>query len=559
MLNTLSIRDVVLIERLDLHFTAGLTALTGETGAGKSILLDSLGLVLGGRAETGLIRLGAAQAVVAARFSAAPKHPAHTLLAEQGLDSGDDIIVRRIVARDGRSRALVNDQPVSIGFLKTLTSLLIEVQGQHEQVGLADPARQMALLDTFGVPDSMRAGVGVAYKAWRDSAVRLAQAMRQIEDAARDEAFLRHAVSELEQLSPCPGEEEALAAERLRLQSGERRAEAIASAIVELRPKDRRQAGPAAALRAAARAVARITVPAGQVNPAGPAMAAIERAEIALAEAEDFLGRLAAAEEDDPRALEATEERLFALRAAARKHSVQVSELPAFFEALRQRLLTLESGAADIVAQEAETARLRMVYIQMATALSQQREKAARLLENAIAQELPPLKLGRARFVVERLALSESQWNARGMDTIRFLIATNAGDVPGPMDKIVSGGELSRLMLAMKVVLSSGGGLETLIFDEVDAGIGGATAAAVGERLARVAESVQVLVVTHSPQVAARATTQMRVQKREIQGRAVTEVQALDESERREEIARMLSGEYVTDIARKAAESLLKQ
>lgn len=559
MLNTLSIRDVVLIERLDLHFAAGLTALTGETGAGKSILLDSLGLVLGGRAESGLIRVGATQAVVAARFSAAPKHPAHILLAEQGLDSGDDIIVRRIIARDGRSRALVNDQPVSVGFLKILTSLLIEVQGQHEQVGLADTARQMTLLDIFGVPDSMRAGVSVAHKAWRDSAARLAQAMRQIEDAARDEEFLRHAVSELEVLGPRLGEEEALAAERLRLQSGERRAEAIASAMVELRPKDRRQSGPAASLRSAARAVARITVPAGQVNPAGPALAAIERAEIALAEAEDCLERLAAAEEDDPRALEAAEERLFALRAAARKHSVQVSELPVFFEALQCRLLALESGAADIVAQEAETARLRMVYSQAATILSQQRDKAARLLEDAIAQELPPLKLGRARFVVERLTLSEPQWNARGMDNIRFLIATNAGDVPGPMDKIVSGGELSRLMLAMKVVLSSGGGLETLIFDEVDAGIGGATAAAVGERLARVAESVQVLVVTHSPQVAARATTQMRVQKREIQGRAVTEVQALNESERREEIARMLSGEYVTDIARQAAESLLKQ
>lgn len=558
MLTTLSIRDVVLIERLDLHFSAGLTALTGETGAGKSILLDSLGLVLGGRADTGLIRNTAAQAVVAASFSTAPAHPVHALLAEQGLDSGEDIVIRRVVTRDGRSRALVNDQPVSVAFLKLLASMLVEVQGQHEQAGLADPARQMALLDAFGVPDSVREQVRVAHKAWRDSAARLAEAERRIDAAAREEEFLRHAASELEALNPQPGEEETLAAERLRLQAGERRAEAIASATAELRPKDRRQGGPAASLRAAARALARVTVPAGYVNPAGPAMAAIERAEIALAEAEDMLERLALGEEDDPRALEATEERLFALRAAARKHNIQVAALPAFFADLRQRLTALENGVADIAALKAETLRLREVYSEQSRALSAQRVSAARRLEAAIMAELPPLKLERACFVVECLALTEAQWSGRGMDAIRFLIATNAGDTPGPLDKIVSGGELSRLMLAMKVVLSSGSDLETLVFDEVDAGIGGATAAAVGERLARVSESVQVLVVTHSPQVAARAATQICVRKREKAGRAVTDVQLLDAAERREEIARMLSGEHVTDIARKAAESLLK-
>lgn len=557
MLSTLSIRDVVLIERLDLHFSAGLTALTGETGAGKSILLDSLGLVLGARADSGLIRHGAAQAVVTASFSASTAHPVHALLSEQGLDSGEDIVIRRVVTRDGRSRALVNDQPVSAGFLKTLTSLLVEIQGQHEQTGLADSSQHLSLLDIFGAPDSMRAGVSVAHKAWRDSASKLVEAERRIEDAAREEDFLRHAASELELLNPVAGEETALAAERLRLQAGERRAEAIAGAMAELRPKDRRQSGPASALRSAARAIARVTVPAGQVNPAGPAMAAIERAEIALAEAEDFLERLAAAEEDDPRALEAAEERLFALRAAARKHNVQVAELPGFFEGLRQRLAALESGVADIAALKAETARLRTVYIEQAEILSAQREKAARQLETAIAVELPPLRLDRARFVVECTKLPEPQWGRRGVDAVRFLVATNVGDVPGAMDKIVSGGELSRLMLAMKVVLSAGGGLETLIFDEVDAGIGGATAASVGERLARVADSVQVLVVTHSPQVAARAATQMRVQKRETDNRTVTEVHNLSEAERREEIARMLSGEHITDVARKAAESLL--
>ncbi|MDE2238856.1 MAG: DNA repair protein RecN [Rhodospirillales bacterium] len=557
MLNSLSIRDVVLIERLDLHFTAGLTALTGETGAGKSILLDSLGLALGARADSGLIRAGAAQAVVAASFSAEAAHPAHALLTEQGLDSGGDILVRRIVTRDGRSRALVNDQPVSAGFLKTLTALLIEVQGQHEQVGLAEPAHHIALLDAFGVPEAVREDVAAAFKAWRNSAARLAEAERKIEETAKEEEFLRHAAAELDQLAPREGEEEALAAERLRLQAGERRAEAIASAMAELRPKDRRKDGPASALRAAGRAVARITVPAGHVNPAGPAMAAIERAEIALAEAEDFLERLAAAEEDDPRALEATEERLFALRAAARKHGVPVVELPGFFHELRARLAALESGVADIAALTTETVRLRGVYLEKAASLSDQRASAAARLEKSIAAELPPLKLERARFVVESAMLSEPQWGPRGADAIRFLIATNPGEEPGALDKIASGGELSRLMLAMKVVLSAGADNETLIFDEVDSGIGGATAAAVGERLARVAEDVQVLVVTHSPQVAARAAAQMRVQKRETGGRAVTEVQMLSEVERREEIARMLSGESVTEAARQAAESLL--
>lgn len=557
MLNSLSIRDVVLIERLDLQFAAGLTALTGETGAGKSILLDSLGLALGARADTGLIRAGAAQAVVAASFTAAPGHAAHALLAEHGLESGDDILIRRIVARDGRSRALVNDQPVSAGFLKSLTALLIELQGQHEQVGLADSAHHITLLDLFGVPEASRADVASSYKAWRDAASRLREAERKIEEAAKEEEFLRHAAAELETLGPAEGEEEALASERLRLQAGERRAEAIATAMAELRPKDRRQSGPAAALRAAARAIARVSVPAGQVNPAGPAMAAIDRAEIALAEAEDFLERLAASEEDDPRALEATEERLFALRAAARKHGVQVAELPAFFDELRARLAALESGVADIAALTTETARLRGDYVEKAASLSQQRGKAARKLEKSIAGELPPLKLERARFVVECALLPEAGWGTRGADAVKFLIATNPGEEPGALDKIASGGELSRLMLAMKVVLSAGAEAGTLIFDEVDSGIGGATAAAVGERLARVAEDVQVLVVTHSPQVAARAAAQLRVQKREAGGRAVTEVQMLDDTQRREEIARMLSGESVTEAARQAAESLL--
>jgi len=557
MLNSLSIRDVVLIERLDLQFAPGLTTLTGETGAGKSILLDSLGLALGARADTGLIRSGAEQAVVAAAFSVAAAHPAAELLAEHGLESGSDILIRRIVGRDGRSRALVNDQPVSAGFLKTLAALLIEVQGQHEQVGLADPANHLALLDGFRVPAQARAAVAAAHKSWKDAAARLLGAERQIEDAAREEDFLRHAADELSRLNPQPGEEDALATERLRLQSGERRAEAIAAALAELTPKDRRALGPAAHLRGAARALARITTQAGVENPAAEALAAIERAEEALADAENLLSRLAAAIEDDPRALEATEERLFALRAAARKHGVQVAALPEFLAQLRAKLAALESGTADIAALKAETAAKRAAYIEAAAALSTMREEAAAALCEALAVELPPLKLDRARFVVDRALLPESAWGPRGTDAVKFLISTNPGEPPGALDKIASGGELSRLMLALKVVLTGGGAVETLIFDEVDSGIGGATAAAVGERLARVAQSVQVLVVTHSPQVAARGAAQLRVAKRLAGERAVTMVEILAEDERREEIARMLAGEIITDAARDAAASLL--
>jgi DNA repair protein RecN (Recombination protein N) len=557
MLNALSIRDVVLIERLDLQFAPGLTTLTGETGAGKSILLDSLGLALGDRADTGLIRAGAEQAVVSAAFSVAASHEATLLLAEQGLGSGaEEILLRRVVSRDGRSRALVNDQPVSLAMLKRLSALLIEVQGQHEQVGLADPANHLRLLDEFGVAVAARAAVAGAHKAWKDAASRLAAAEAAIAEAAREEDLLRHAVDELATLAPAPGEEEQLAAERQRLQSGERRAAAIAAALAELTPRDRRALGPAAHLRAAARALAKLA-PATAEHPAAAALAAIERAEDALTEAETLLGRLAQEAEDDPRALEAVEERLFALRAAARKHGVNVTALPEFLASLRGRLSALETGVADIALLTRETATHRATYVAAATALSDLREVAAKKLMRALAAELPPLKLERTRFVVERTLLPESGWGPRGADAVRFLIATNPGETPGPLEKIASGGELSRLMLGLKVVLTSGNAVETLIFDEVDSGIGGATAAAVGERLARVAQGVQVLVVTHSPQVAARGAVQLRVVKRLAGDRAVTEVERLDDADRREEIARMLAGEFVTDAAREAAASLL--
>jgi len=559
VLTALSIRDVVLIERLDLHFGPGLTVLTGETGAGKSILLDSLGLALGARADAGLVRVGAAQASVTAFFAPPAHHPALDLLAEQGVALEDGIIVRRVVAKDGRSRATINDQPVGVALLRRVGSLLVEVQGQGDQMGLADPAVHAVLLDGFGVPGLTRASAGTTWRAWRTAAATLEGARTAIAEAQREEDWLRHATDELATLAPQEGEEDRLAADRQRLQQGERRAEAIASALSEIAPKDRRSSGPAATLRSASRALQKL-VPAQQPdadNPAAPALAALERAEEALAEAETLLSRLAIEADADPRQLEAAEERLFALRAAARKHATAVTELPALLAHLRSRLLALDSGSAELTVLETKAAAAREAFAAAAAALTTARQSAARRLQTAVTSELPPLRLDRARFVVDLQPLDEARWNAGGADAVRFLIATNPGQAPGALDKIASGGELSRLMLALKVVLVAGGSVPTLVFDEVDSGVGGATAAAVGERLARVAEAVQVLVVTHSPQVAARGAQHLQVAKRAARDRAETLVTPLDGPARREEIARMLAGERVTDAARAAADSLL--
>ncbi len=559
MLTALSIRDVVLIERLDLHFDAGLTVLTGETGAGKSILLDSLGLALGARADSGLVRAGAEQASVTACFMPPRGHPALELLSEQGVVLEDELVVRRVVARDGRSRATINDQPVGVALLRRAGALLVEVQGQGDQMGLADPAVHARLLDAYGVPPRVRAAVGTAWRNWRDAVIALEAARTAIAEAQREADWLRHAVDELTTLSPRDGEEEELAAERQRLQGGERRAEAIAAALSEIAPRDRRNAGPASSLRGATRALQKLVTPQqpDAENPAQPALAALERAEEALAEAETLLSRLANEVDTDPRLLEAAEERLFGLRAAARKHQTAVSELPAFLARLRKRLAALDSGTAEIEGLEAASEAARITYSDAAAALSSVRQAAATRLQAAVTTELPPLRLDKARFVVEVQPLEEARWNATGADSVRFLIATNPGQAPGALDKIASGGELSRLMLALKVVLVSGGSVPTLVFDEVDSGVGGATAAAVGERLARVADRVQVLVVTHSPQVAARGGAHLRVAKQARSGRAETMVLPLDLPARREEIARMLAGETVTEAARAAADSLL--
>jgi DNA repair protein RecN (Recombination protein N) len=557
MLTELSIRDVVLIEKLDLSFGASLTVLTGETGAGKSILLDSLGLALGARSDAGLVRAGAAQASVAATFAPPATHPVHALMEELGLPEDESLVLRRAVERNGRSRAWVNDQPVGATALRRVGAMLVEVQGQHDQMGLADPASHLRLLDAYGAPPDLIAEVAARHRAWRAAEENLFAARQAIAEAKREEDFLRHATDELARLAPQEGEEERLSAQRHLLQQGEKRAEAIAAALSELTPRDRRSHGPAAALRAAGRALSRLLPATPETdNQAAPALAALERAEEALAEAESLLGRLAAEADADPRQLEQAEERLFALRAAARKHAIPVVELPDLLARFRDRLAALDVSDAEIGRLSQAAAQASRKFSDSAGRLTEARTKAAARLEQAVSAELPPLRLEKARFFVAVSALPESEWGAHGADSVRFLIATNPGQAPGPLGRIASGGELSRLMLALKVVLIADSAVPTLVFDEVDSGIGGATAAAVGDRLARVAEGVQVLVVTHSPQVAARGAAHFRVSK-SLDEKIRTDVTALDAAARREELARMLAGETVTEAARAAADSLL--
>ncbi|MFT9019343.1 DNA repair protein RecN [Acetobacter malorum] len=568
MLTNLSIRDVVLIEALDLSLHAGFTALTGETGAGKSILLDSLGLALGERANAGLVRAGAQEARVTASFDIPQTHTAYDLLKEQGIpaEAGEPLMLRRIVSKEGRSRAWINDQPVGITLMRRVAVSLVEIQGQHEQMGLADSSTHRGLLDAYGVSSSLLKDVTRAFDTWQTLSRDLDAARKSLHEAAREEEWLRHTVEELSTLNPQTGEEEQLAVQRHSLQQSERRGEAIAAALSELTPRDRRNSGPAAALRGASRALQRLLpAPTAEKNAIDPletrtneALNALESAENALAEAENLLSRLADDSEANPRMLEEIEERLFALRAAARKHDVTVDDLPTFLANLSARLTALETGATQLDALEQAVKEARAQYEEAATRLSAAREKAARKMEQAVTKELKPIKLDKARFFAQIQPLTPENWSRQGMEQVMFLIAANPGQPPGPLAKVASGGELSRLMLALKLVLAGQSGIGTLVFDEIDAGVGGATAAAIGERLHRLARTVQVLAVTHSPQVAASADAHLRIGKIVRDGQTATHAAPLSHAERQEEIARMLAGDVITDAARAAAASLLK-
>ncbi|MCC6472000.1 MAG: DNA repair protein RecN, partial [Alphaproteobacteria bacterium] len=549
----LSIRDVVLIDRLDLQFESGLTALTGETGAGKSILLDSLGLALGARGDQALVRTGAAQAVVTASFDLPPRHALRKRLDEQGLTVEGDLILRRVLGADGRSRAFINDQPAAIGLLRQVASELVEVQGQFEQQGLIDPGTHRPLLDAYAgaaLAESAKTAAG-AWHAWRDLEAKRGEAANAGERADADEAFLRHALGEIGALDPKTDEEDALAGTRALMMNREKLMQAVSGALGEVSGDKGAEAAIAAARRqldrAAAQAGGRLDAPVG----------ALERAAAELVDAVAALEALANDNELDPKRLEKIEDRLFALRGLARKHRVEVKALPALREQLAARLAAIEDRAGIVERLTREAAAARAAYLAAADGLSKLRHAAAERLDKAIAAELPPLKLERAKFATAIQRLDEPDWSEHGIDRVRFEATTNPGQAPGPLHKIASGGELSRFMLAFKVVMAREEPLPTLVFDEVDSGIGGATADAVGDRLARLARNVQLLVVTHSPQVAARARHHMRVSKSVGRGAALTRVAALDEAERREEIARMLSGAAVTDEARAAAERLI--
>jgi DNA repair protein RecN (Recombination protein N) len=548
MLTALSIRDVVLIESLDLEFGPGLGVLTGETGAGKSILLDALGLALGMRAESALVRGGQAQAAVSVAFEVADGHPALALLDDNGLawTPGEPLVIRRIVKADGGSRAFVNDQPVSAGLQRELGALLVEIHGQHDDRGLLNPRGHRNLLDIYGRIDARE--TEAAWQRLRGLEQQLEAARAEAEAADRDRDWLEHAVAELGKLAPEAGEEESLAALRASMQAGARLGDELGLIAALLQGSE----GGAAQLRQAARRLDRI---AAEHPLLAEALAALDRAAIEASEGEEALARAAEALTFDPARLEEAEGRLFEIRALARKHRVDADALPALHEELKRKLGAIEAGGELIAGLEADLAEARAAYAAAAAALSEARAAAASRLDAAVAAELAPLKLDNARF---RTAITEAEPAASGRDRVEFEVSTNAGTPFGPLVRIASGGELSRFILALKVAHAVEGGATTMIFDEIDRGVGGAVASAVGERLHRLAARGQVLVVTHSPQVAARGARHLLIEKSHDGLVTRTGVQLLDEARRREEIARMLSGARITDEARAQAERLLE-
>lgn len=553
MLTALAIRNIVLIEALDLAFPGGLGVLTGETGAGKSILLDALGLVLGNRAESALVRAGEDQASVTASFEfAALPPPLAAILteAEVEVEPGEPLLVRRRLKADGASKAFVNDQPVSVALLRELAPHLVELHGQHDDRGLVNPRGHRALLDRFARADV--AGVDAAWQGWRGARDALEAARAALTQASEDRDLLLVHLAELTALQPDAGEEEQLAEARAAMQKGERLTEDLAALTALWAGSD----SALASLRGAARRLDRI---AAEHPLLADALAALDRAVIEASEAEDKLARAGEALAHDPAALDRIETRLFELRAAARKHHCQVDDLPARMQAMRASLDAIESGEEGLAALEVAEAGAGEAYRQAATALSEARREAAGRLDKAVAGELAPLKLDAARFRTAVTRLPEERWGASGIDTVEFLISTNPGADFAPLAKIASGGELSRFILSLKVALAEEGGAATIIFDEIDRGVGGAVASAIGERLARLAQGGQLLAVTHSPQVAARGAAHYVIAKSSEGTVTRTSVHLLDAAGRQEEIARMLSGAEVTPEARAQADRLLER
>ncbi len=553
MLTALHIQDFVLIDRADVAIGEGLTALTGETGAGKSILLDALGLAVGGRSERGAVRAGAAQGVVAAAFEPGASHGVWSLLEANGLPVDDDqVILRRVQGTDGRSRGFINDQPVSIGLLRQIGEALLEIHGQHDGRGFLASAVHRGLLDEFGGLEKKAADVKRRWEKWRAIERDLDERRRERDAVAREVDYLRHVVERLEELDPQADEETELAERRASLMASEKIGEDLDAAAAAID-----EGGVETKLSVALRNIERARE---RLAEGGDVLSeAAARLESALTEASEASAAVARAVNEfgaDPEELEQTEERLFSLRAEARKHGVNPDELRAFLDKTQKALDNVALGEAAFHDLEKSAKDAAGDYDKAAKALSKARHGAALKLDKAVATELAPLKLGKARFETQIDADFKAP-GADGYDKVEFMVATNPGAPAGPLRTIASGGELSRFVLAMKAALAAKENRTVIIFDEVDAGVGGAVADAVGERLARLAKDAQVLVVTHSPQVAARADAHWRIDKKQSAKKTRTTVSALDSDARIEEIARMLSGAEVTDEARAAARRLL--
>ena len=552
MLSALSVRNIVLIDQLDLGLDAGLTVLTGETGAGKSILLDALTLALGGRGDASLVRAGAENGQVVAVLSLPRNHPAREALRDNEIADDEDVILRRVQYADGRTRAFINDQPVSAGLLQTVGRLVVEIHGQHDDRALVDVATHRASVDVFGGYDV--ATTRAAHAALVAAEAEVAEQLAIIDEALSREDYARHVVEELTALALAPGEDEELAERRQRLMTLEKAAE-------EVRDADDILNGPGAPGPVLAGLMRRLMRKAeGGAAVFQPIVDALDNALVSLDGTSEALEALKREMAFDPHELERVEERLFAIRAAGRKHHVVGDGLIEVLAKYEGELETLKSGEDSLKALETKAAEAREAYLKAATKLSGERDKAARALTKAVEAELPDLKLGAAKFIVDR-QVDDARVAATGFDQIAFHVQTNPGTLAGPLLKVASGGELSRFLLALKVVLADRGSAPVLIFDEIDTGVGGAVADAIGRRLARLAQKVQVISVTHAPQVAARAQTHLMIEKQAIAKGAFmrTHVRPLDNPARREEVARMLAGASVTEEARAAASKLISE
>jgi len=554
MLSHLSIRNIVLIEKTDIDFSKGLCVLTGETGAGKSILLDALGLVMGGRAEAKLVRAGEEKALVSATFELVELgEELAKQLEDNGIELEDgQLMIRRQLTSDGKSKAFINDVAVSAKMLKVIGELLVEIHGQHQQRGLMDEALHGDFLDAYGEVATIKTKVASAYGEWHKARSELKKLTDMIEQASRDREYLEHMQAELQQLSPEEGEEEHLSDERLRMMQAEKMAATLDDALKELsQPKDVYEG-----LRSAQSTLSRSTLQ--EASRFSPAIEALEKALIEVEEARVVLEDIGRSTGYDQYELEKIEERLFALKDAGRKYKLSVDELPTLYREVTEKLATLEGQEYQLAGLEQAVKETRAAYFEVAEKLRDKRKKVASKLEKSMHTELTPLKMQATRFQVLVEEKPESAWDKSGADTIRFEVATNKGTDFGALAAIASGGELSRFMLALAVVLAGTRGTPTMIFDEIDTGTGGAVADAIGGRLQLLGKGAQVLVVTHLPQVAARGAQHLFIEKSERANSTITEVKGLSDTERSEELARMISGAEVTEEARKAALKLVE-